>query len=285
MGIKTAIEYCDSTVNPIMGCTGCELYDPDPALNHCYAATLVNRYAGRKGWPESFNRPEIFPERLEKALKWSDLTGRDRPDKPWLNGKPRVVFVNDLSDGFCPDIDPEEWLAPYLGTMAESPHFWLLLTKWPRLMRKFFERHPVPANFGLGTTVLRQKDEWRIVELLKIEAGIRFVSCEPLLESLDISFYLHPHTTTTFNPLAFHNAPALSWVVCGGESGPGARPMLSEWILQIIRQCQAANVPTFTKQLGIWQSKYQKLSNLKGANPKEWPLDLQVREFPNVKNG
>ena len=88
MGKHTGIEWADCSTNPIMGCSGCELYNPNPTLNHCYAATLCNRYAGRPGWPASFTTPEHFPGRIEKALKWPDLTGTDRPDKPWLNGYP-----------------------------------------------------------------------------------------------------------------------------------------------------------------------------------------------------
>ena len=110
MGIKTKIEYVDSSTNPIMGCTGCDLRE-----SHCYAATLCGRYAGQKGWPQSFDHPEHFPGRLEKAIKWKDLTGTKRPDKPWLDGYPRVIFVNDLSDGFCPDVDPGQWLVACVG--------------------------------------------------------------------------------------------------------------------------------------------------------------------------
>lgn len=116
MAIKTGVPFADSSCNPIMGCTGCELY-PD----HCYAAKLCTRYAGQKGWPKSFNEPEHFPGRIEKALKWSDLTGKPRADKPWLNNYPRIIFVNDMSDGFCPDVNPNEWLLPHLPAIAESP--------------------------------------------------------------------------------------------------------------------------------------------------------------------
>lgn len=124
MGIKTKIEWADSSVNPIMGCTGCAL-----RKSHCYAAVLCARYAGRKGWPESFDRPEFFPGRLEKAMKWRDLTGEARSDKPWLDGLPRHIFVNDMSDGFCPDVDAWGWLLPHLDAMGKSPHVWMLLTK------------------------------------------------------------------------------------------------------------------------------------------------------------
>ena len=162
MGKDTKIEYADSTVNPVMGCTGCELYHPDPSKNHCYAATLINRYAGLKGWPKSFNEPEYFPRRIEKAIQWPDLTNTQRKTKSWLNDYPRIIFVNDLSDGFCPDVDPMIWLYPAMKKMAESPHIWLLLTKWPKRMRRFFEQYAAPDNFWLGVSVPNQKTVWRI---------------------------------------------------------------------------------------------------------------------------
>jgi len=240
MGIKTKLEFCDSTINPIMGCGGCELYHPNPARNHCYAAALCNRYGGLKGWPDAFDCPRHFPGRLEKAIKWKDLTGTDRPDKPWLNGYPRIIFVNDLSDGFCDDVDPSEWLGPCLHKMSQSPHIWLLLTKWPRAMGHFFP-DGAPENFWLGTSVLRQKDEWRIQELLQIKASVHWLSLEPLLSLVDLSEYL----------------PLISWTIIGGESGPGARPMYPQWARDVRDQCQEAGTPYFFKQQGEWIHKSQ----------------------------
>ena len=250
MGAKTKIEWADSSVNPIMGCTCCDLYP-----EHCYAATLCNRYAGRKGWPTSFDQPEFFPGRMEKALEWSDLTGQARPDKPWLNGYPRVIFVNDLSDGFCPDADPWQWLNPYVAAMDLSPHIWLLLTKWPKQMRKFFEERvsPIPDNFWLGTSVCRQRDEWRIEELLRIRgATTHFVSCEPLLGPMDLSQWLRPcrNLDPLFAPFALLNCESLNGVIVGGESGPNARPLHPDWARDIRDQCQEAGVPFFFKQWG-----------------------------------
>jgi len=188
MGIKTKIEWADSSINPIMGCTGCAL-----RKSHCYAAALCARYAGRKGWPLAFDQPEFFPGRLEQAMKWSDLTGKIRPDEPWLDGLPRHIFVNDLSDGFCPDADPWHWLAPSIPSMHLSSHIWMLLTKWPDRMCKFFEEWngPIPSNFHLGVSVENQAaaDE-RIPWLLQTPAAVRFVSVEPLLGPVDISPYL-----------------------------------------------------------------------------------------------
>lgn len=249
MGKTTAIEYCDSTINPVMGCTGCELYSRDPALNHCYAARLCRRYAGCKGWPKDFEQPEYFPGRIEQALRWSDLTGTDRPDKPWLNGMPRLVFVNDLSDGFCPDAPAEpSWLnLVNLFAMSRSPHIWLLLTKWPERMRAFFaHRHwPIPPNFWLGTTVTRPRNVARADALLDIPARVHWLSLEPLLGPVGSIW-----------PDYWGSSPP-KWVVIGGQSGPNAQPMRPEWIYDLRDQCRQANMPFFFKQWGEWAPCYE----------------------------
>jgi protein gp37 len=255
MGIKTKIEYADSTINPVMGCTGCELYDTDTSKNHCYAANLINRYAGKKGWPKEFNKPEYFLERIEKAIQWPDLTGTKRESKPWLNDYPRIVFVNDLSDGFCPDVDPVIWLQPFMERMAKSPHIWLLLTKWPKQMRRFFEQYPAPRNFWLGGSVPNQKAIWRIEELLQIRAAKRIVSLEPLLEWVLLPAWCNAECDMK-NPqgqcagCATSNNLGLDAIFAGGESGPNARPMHPDWARSIRGQCQASGTPYFFKQWG-----------------------------------
>jgi protein gp37 len=153
MGANTKIPWCDSTINPIVGCDGCELHRAGQPGSHCYAAGLVRRYAGLAGWLASFDRPEFFAGRIEKACNWPDLTGKKRAEKPWLNGFPRLIFVCDLADPFTEGVDPESWLTPALPRMAESPHIFLLLTKRGRRMSDYFERYPVPRNFWLGVTV------------------------------------------------------------------------------------------------------------------------------------
>ena len=260
MGIRTKIEWTDSSINPIMGCSGCAL-----RKEHCYAATLCERHAGRKGWPQSFDRPEFFPGRLEKAIGWKDLTGTGRPDKPWLDGYPRVIFVNDLSDGFCPDVDPDKWLSPLLSQMAASPHIFLLLTKWPDRMASFFSQHSVPDNFWFGTSITNQRDaNERIPLLASICASMHFVSLEPLLELVDVNIPIGPRD-------ARYGVPALSklaWVIAGGETGHGARPMHPQWARDIRNECQAAGVPFFMKQM----SKRAPI-----------PDDLMVRQLPRER--
>lgn len=259
MGIKTAIEYADSTVNPVMGCTGCELLQ-----DHCYARRLCARYAGLKGWPKDFTRPEHFPGRLEKALGWKDLTGTKRPDKPWLDGMPRVIFVNDLSDGWCPGgTEVAKWLFPLLNRMAKSPHVWLLLTKWPNIMRYHFDGYVIPNNVWAGATLLRQSDTWRLDELLRIQGGKKWVSGEPLLGALDFDFnsdtchcgdYVKNHWSDNHSAVAMTDSYLrhLDFVTTGGETGPGARPSHPDNFRSLRDQCSAPQVPYFHKSNGEW---------------------------------
>ena len=104
------------------------------------------------GWPASFERPQLFLDRIERALKWPDLTGKERPDKPWLNGKQRHIFWCDLSDPWTESL-PVDWLAPYLPILADSPHIHIFCTKRPARARQLFELHAAPANLVLLTTV------------------------------------------------------------------------------------------------------------------------------------
>jgi protein gp37 len=255
-----------------MGCTGCDLYHDDPDRNHCYAASLARRWGGKKGWPESFTFPEIFDYRIPQALSWPDLTGEDRPGKPWLNGYPRVVFVNDLGDGFCPDVDPDEWLTPHLEDMAASPHVWLLLTKWPGRMAAYFDEiGKVPLNLWPGTTVTRQRDTWRVVDLFDLpDYATTWVSAEPLLGSVDLQNVVVDKsadgndymldalsgrgwfkvTCIDGNMHEPHPRGGVSWVVGGGESGRNARPTDPEWARALRDQCRDAEIPWFWKQWG-----------------------------------
>lgn len=247
MGIETAISYCDSSANPTMGCTGCELYP-----SHCYAFGLCNRWAGRKGYPEVFTHPEYFPGRIEKALRWRDLTGTKRPDKPWLDDLPRIIFVDDMGDGFCPDVDPELWLAPHLGAMTDSRHIWLLLTKWPHRMATFFEHRDVPANFWLGTSVLRWQDLLRIDELLDIPASVHFASVEPMLSRIVFSPYLSLDQWLLDPSNQSGPAPAtLDWIAAGCESGHNRRHTGIGWFRDLRDQCQLSGTPFFLKQRDI----------------------------------
>lgn len=303
MGIKTEIGYCDSTVNPLIGCDGCELHKAGDAESHCYAAGLVGRYAGLKGWPASFDDPQFFPGRIEKACRWSDLTGKDRPDKPWLNGMPRVIFPCDLSDPFSTSVDPEIWLTPALPLIGASSHIWMFLTKRPGVMASYSLKHPLPKNVWVGTSLCGPESYRRVVELGRIDASVRFLSCEPLLAELDLEYpkAMFPQgppmccdgrecgcMCKPIEPPLLHG---INLVIIGGESGPGARPCDIAWVRSLMVQCKRNAVKCFVKQLGARpQGPEQSVPawvawlDSKGGNWEVWPDDLRVREMPEVKS-
>jgi protein gp37 len=254
MGIGTKIEWADSTVNPLMGCGGCELWNPKAGVERCYAGREARRRAGNKGWPARFDEPEFFPGRIEQAIRWPDLTGKERPDKPWLNGYPRLIFLDDLSDTFTEGQDPVEWLYPLVGKMAESPHIWMFLTKRPRRMREFFGRGGYSLrNFWLGTTVTGPETVGRIDDLLTLQQvapdALLWLSLEPLVGPVTIDKFLVAGADGRVGTNYWRQN---IWVVVGGESGPAARPMHPDWARSVRDACQAAEVPFFFKQNGEW---------------------------------
>lgn len=296
MAQTTDIEWCDSTLNLQMGCDGCELWTG--SLRNCYAGILTERYGGRKGWPESFDKPALFVERLKPAVRWPDLTGADRPDKPWLNGLPRMIFLNDMGDTFTESL-PLDWLAPLLPAMADSPHQFMLLTKRASRMRKFSEQHPLPPNVWPGVSVTNQTTTKRIMDLIEVEGGgPKWLSVEPIVNAVDLRLIGEGRNTIT--PLNY-----LKLVVVGGESGPGSRLCNVEWLRTIRDQCRGHKTACFIKQVGSnpydgagkvfhwpkgdpsWISHsitdahlIPKLRDKKGGDWAEWPKDLRVREFP-----
>ena len=298
MAKTTKIQWCDSTLNLLVGCSGCELY-PD----QCYAAELVGRYAGQKGWPQKFTEPCLYLERLPEALAWQDLTGTDRPDKPWLNGRPRMIFVNDLGDTFSPAVSAGQLqaLEPAIVDMGRSPHRWLMLTKWPLRMAEFVAKWQRrfemrwPNNIWMGVSATSQQTfDARVHDLVHHVRqpngmpvdSVRhlFVSIEPMLEPISIA----PN--------------GLAWVIVGGESGRNARPCVVEWVDDIRRQCKATGIQCFVKQLGSnpvtsnanmwddlrlgepWQESFSgchlRFDDSKGGDWDEWPPELRVRQVP-----
>lgn len=269
MGIKTDIEWSDSSLNLEMGCQGCELWNPKSGVRRCYAGNLTERYAGLKGWPASFDQPAIFPERLKEALRWPDLTGKDRPDKPWLNGYPRTIFLNDMGDTWTESLDLM-WLAPFVRPMAESPHVYIILTKRPARMAKFWWEYlhmdtgeGIPPNFWLLTSVTGPENGGRILELLKMRAlGARVlgVSYEPALGPVDFKPLLqlesHPGGPEPRPDgsgwRSYWRGVGLDWLIAGGESGAGAKPSHPDWFRAARDACQVAGVAFFFKQWGEW---------------------------------
>lgn len=217
----SAIEWTDATWNPVTGCT-----KVSPGCDHCYAERLTERFHG----PGSFTTVRLHPERLDAPLHWQ---------------KPRRVFVNSMSDLFHADV-PWEFLEAVIDKMlTASQHTYQVLTKraerMERLIARYADRPPCPAwrttkpprHVWLGVSVESPTYYSRIRHLQRTPAAVRFLSCEPLLAPL-------PHL-----PL-----DGIGWVIVGGESGPGARPMHRDWVVEIRDQCVAAGVPFFFKQWG-----------------------------------
>ena len=212
MSVKTKIQWCDSTCNPTMGCDGCELWTKD--RKSCYAGSLHIRFGGvTPGYAPTFSEVTLFPGRMAAATRWADLTGRVRPDKPWLSGMPRLIFVSDMSDALSATV-PFGYLADEVIANVTSDlgkrHQWLWLTKRPIRMAKFCQSltQRWPDNLWAGTSITCQATAKRITALLKVgdKGTIRFLSVEPQIEALDLTEWL----------------PNVSWVIQGGESGGGS---------------------------------------------------------------
>ena len=233
MAIKTKIEYCDSTGNLMAGCQGCELYNPSwpDEKNTCYAERITRNKAGQRGWPERFNKPAIFSRRIEQIISWRDLTGTNREDKPWLNGFPRIVFLNDMGDMFTESL-PLNWFDAFIDKLASSPHIYLLLTKRPKRMYKYFLSQPeVPPNFWLGTSITGRATLDRLEDLRQLEGMAKlWVSFEPLLDGVMPMF-----------------AHFVDWIVGGAESGPNARKTNPAHAYDLKQYCSDLGIPFFWK--------------------------------------
>lgn len=215
--MKTSkIEWTEATWNPSTGCNkvtaGCK---------HCYAETMAKRLKamGAPGYENGFEFT-LMPERL---------------DMPMRIKKPTKFFVNSMSDLFHEEM-PFDYLDRVFDVMRATPqHTYQILTKREKILEEYCKTRDIPDNVWLGVTVEFKKAKHRIDILRNIEARIRFLSVEPLLEDLGELDLTNIH-----------------WVIVGGESGPKARPMKPEWALRVMRQCQEQDAAFFFKQWGTW---------------------------------
>jgi protein gp37 len=243
------IEWTEKTWSPITGCTKIS-----PGCAHCYAERMAKRLAGRYGYPadEPF-RVTLHPERLQEPAHWR---------------KPRIVFPCSMSDMFHPDV-PDEFINKMLTMMTHpmmgaSHHTYLILTKRPeRILSGHAERFAEWKNIWLGVTAENQEmADKRIPILLQIPAAVRFVSIEPMLGPVDLRGKLCHWTNPDGSGSWFSPVPGkvqkrlINWVICGGESGPGARPMHPDWARSLRDQCVSAGVPFFFKQWGEYVGGY-----------------------------
>ncbi|MCO6026441.1 phage Gp37/Gp68 family protein [Prevotella cerevisiae] len=216
--MSSKIEWTDITWNPITGCnkysTGCL---------HCYAETMSRRLRamGLKKYENGFNLT-LHPEDLDKPLSWK---------------KGHNIFVCSMSDVFHEKV-PFSFVDRIMDTIRKTPqHRYQILTKRAERMSAYFATHEIPQNIWLGVTVEAQETKFRIDYLRKINASVRFLSCEPLVEDLgDLDL------------------AGIDWIIVGGESGRQARPMKMEWALNIKNQVEKEGSAFFFKQWGTWGS-------------------------------
>jgi len=211
------IEWTEQTWNPVTGCT-----KVSPGCKHCYAETMSRRLKamGAPGYENGF-KLSLIPERLLQ---------------PVTRRKPTMYFVNSMSDLFQNGV-PFEFINDVMEVIENTPwHTYQILTKRSERMRDYFEDRVVPGNAWLGVSVEDKKyGKPRVPDLQAIKAKTRFLSIEPLLEDLGRI-----------------RLAGIRWVIVGGESGLGARPMQEEWIIKLRDQCERANVDFFFKQWGAW---------------------------------
>ena len=259
---KTKIEWATHSWNPVTGCTpvseGCQ---------NCYAQRIANRLRGRCGYPaDDPFRVTLHPERLGEPLRWR---------------KPSRVFVCSMGDLFHPDVQPI-WLSMIFNVIRECPqHTFMVLTKRPEIALEHLGNAMLQPYFGLPnlwigvTAENQQRADERIPILLQTPAAVRFISIEPCLGPVDLSYYLpkNPKKNCPENILPYYNSHGFNWVICGSETGPLARPMKEEWVKNLKDQCVGADVPFFYKQKIVNGQKVA-LPELEG---KQWA------EFPEVK--
>lgn len=276
MSIKTKIQWCDSTVNPTMGCDGCEIWGAQRKT--CYAGTLHARFGGvTPGYAAKFEEVALFPGRMEEAASWSNMAVKRRPDKPWLDGLPRIIFVSDMSDSLSTSV-PFEYLRDEIvenvTSMWGNRHRWLWLTKRPDRMSKFSQFLAEqgidwPENLWAGTSITSQATTSRIKHLVDVgnERTIRFLSVEPQVEAITILPWL----------------PEIDWVIQGGESGRKARQFDLSWASTLIDHCARLGVPYFLKQLGshvVDSGKRLTFRDSHAGDWTEWPTSLRIRQMP-----
>ena len=291
MGAKTGIEWTDSTWNPFIGCSrvseGCR---------HCYAERMAGRFSNNpkaatvySGTTKTVNGLQVWAGKINRAPEGTLL-------KPLSWKKPRRIFVNSMSDLFHENVPDEWIDRVFAVMALCQQHTFQVLTKRPERMLKYLReiqdddkdmQRLVNAAYEIDPTGIGQSTElwswplpnvWlgvscenqatadeRIPLLIKTPTAVRFISAEPLLGAVDLRVLQHrrefevnaltgDHGVT--RPLAGRSELKLDWVIVGGESGPGARPMHPDWARSLRDQCTAAGVPFFFKQWGDGWRRY-----------------------------
>ena len=256
---KTKIEWAEESWNPVTGCT-----KVSPGCKNCYAEKMSKRLAGRFGYPaaDPFS-VTLHPDKITEPLSWK---------------KPQKIFVCSMGDLFHDDV-LDRWIAEVFKIIGmcwaakdgRKNHIFMILTKRPERLRNFFRDWPLLENLPnvwLGVTAENQEQaDVRIPMLLSIPAVKRFVSIEPMLGPVELdnieckpgyfenALSLEEWAGAEDSPevkASMGGGALLDWVICGGESGPGARPIHPDWVRGVRDQCDAYGVPFFFKQWGEW---------------------------------
>jgi len=218
MAQKSEIEWTDATWNPVTGCTKI-----GPGCDNCYAERFAERWRGIKGHPyEQGYDLRLWPSRLEQPARWR---------------KPRMIFVNSMSDLFHKDVD-QIYIDKVFDAMETANwHVFQVLTKRSSLMRNYlrtrYGEKPVPTHIWLGVSVEDAAHKGRIDHLQQVNSPARFISFEPLI-----------------GPIGEVDLTGVAWAIVGGESGPRARPMRPEWATELRIVCEQSGVAFFFKQWG-----------------------------------
>ena len=228
----TTIEWTDKSWNPATGCDKIS-----PGCDNCYAAAIAERFRGSPAFPNGFDLT-LHPERLAQPLQMK---------------KPRMIFVNSMSDLFHKDI-PEDFISAVFDTMERAHwHIFQVLTKRSSLMRDFLHQRygngRGPRHIWCGVSIEDGARASRIQHLRDAPAGIRFLSIEPLI-----------------GPIGSIDLSGIDWVIVGGESGPHHRPIQADWVRSVRDQCQHTGVAFFFKQWGGLRPK----SGGKVLDGREW---------------
>jgi len=249
MSNNSKIEWTDSTWNPVRGCS-----KVSPGCKHCYAETLAERFRGVKGHPFEFGFDlRLVPEKLGDPIRWNQS---------------RMIFVNSMSDLFHKNV-PDDYIEKVCRVMlAANWHTYQILTKRPdrmaRLLQTKLKKAADAAHIWWGVSVENRKHGLPRIDVLRSSpARVRFLSVEPLLENLG-----------KFNLKDIH------WVIVGGESGAGARPLDPNWVLSIRDLCQKSQVPFFFKQWGGVR-KSETGRDLEGQTYDEFP-EFTHRQIPTT---
>lgn len=242
---RSKIGYTDYSGNDLNFCLGCTPVSAGCA--NCYARRIYDRFG------KDFSKVTVYPDKLERLLKW-------QPKPPYKRGSRPLAFVCDMSDLFHWKIPLEFSLKAFLVMKQRNDIDWLVLTKRPKRMRwllgaEGWDSFAAATHIWFGVTVENEDNLWRIDELLKTPAAVRWVSLEPLLGPVDVAPFLKPDYQSMgyeaqWEPIARDDPRynALDWVIVGAESGPNRRPFEKEWAWDVLDQCREAGVACFLKQ-------------------------------------